>query len=742
MQKKQAILVTAPNPPGLVRIALPLPLRRQFDYLAPLPLPAIGCRVRVPFGRRELIGVVCELPTDSDLPLSRLKPVSEVLDTTPLQPEALRQLLSWAAHYYQHPLGEVWHHAWPVLLRQGEAAVRRPLDYWQLTESGLSLTLERLKRSPRQQLAWQLLCDGPLPAAELREQGLSGAVLQAMADKGWIEPLDGHQLTQDWRETLLTHEDDQPRLNSEQALVLSQFAQHSGFHAALLEGVTGSGKTEIYLQLIAPVLARGQQVLVLVPEIGLTPQTLKRFRRRFHAPILTLHSGMNDTERLETWLACQAGEAAILIGTRSALFTPFANLGLILVDEEHDASFKQQDGFRYHGRDLAIMRARLEQVPILLGSATPSLETLHNAQSGKYQHLQLTQRAGGAQMAGQWVIDVKHLQLQAGVSPQLLQLMQTELAAGNQVLLFLNRRGYAQALLCHQCGWIAACHRCDAYYTLHQSSRRLHCHHCDSQRPIPPVCPQCGSPELVGTGVGTEQLEQHLSQLFPQYPLIRIDRDSTRRKGELEAHLDGIRDGKYRILIGTQMLAKGHHFPDVTLVGLLDVDGALFSADFRATERLAQLYTQVAGRAGRASKPGRVILQSHHPEHLLLQDLIHNGYGHFARTALQERKLMGLPPFAHQALIRAEATQQPQVDAFMQELGSLLRPQLGGVQMIGPVSAPMARRAGKYRLQLLLQASQRPALARLLNRLLPAVEALPSAQRVRWSLDVDPQELF
>ena len=727
----------------LLRIALPIPLRRTFDYLAPAPLPPAGCRVRVPFGRQSLVGLVIDHPATSSIPVDRLKTITEILDPAPLFQAALWQLLQWSARYYQHPLGEVLDNALPVLLRQGAPAERRPLESWRLCANS---NTEIAARAPRQQQALQLLLDGPLSAAELREQGIESAVMQRLADKQLVEKIDLLALQEDWRDTLLEHEADRHQLNTEQALAVATITQAQGeFAAFLLDGITGSGKTEVYLQLMAPILERGQQVLVLVPEIGLTPQTLKRFRRRFAAPILTLHSAMNDRERLDAWLACRNGDAAILIGTRSALFTPFRSLGLILIDEEHDASFKQQEGFRYHARDLAILRGRLESCPVVLGSATPALESLHNASNGKYQRLTLTRRAGGAQPARQEVLDIKHVPLLAGMAPQLQHLMQHHLQAGNQVMLFLNRRGYAQALLCHQCGWIAGCERCDAYYTWHQGSRRLHCHHCDSQRAIPHCCPQCGSNELVGTGIGTEQLESALTQLFPQWRTVRIDRDSTRRKGELESHLQGIRDGHYQILIGTQMLAKGHHFPNVTLVGLLDVDGALFSQDFRATERLAQLYTQVAGRAGRASKPGLVVLQSHHPEHLLLQDLLHNGYGHFARTCLEERRMLGLPPFSFQALLRAEAVHREKVEQFMLDAAGLaqqihaLHP---GVLCLGPISALMERRAGKYRMQLLLQSAQRPALARFLEQWLPAVEQLSSARQARWSLDVDPQELF
>lgn len=727
----------------LIRVALPVPLRRQFDYLAPRPLPPVGSRVRVPFGRQFLVGLVTEHPESSDLPTSQLKPADLILDEHPVFPACLWRLLNWASQYYQYPLGEVLHYAMPALLRQGEPAQPNPIEGWRLTAHGY--TVKPPRNAQRQQQALALLKEGPLSAAELRDAGIDTPVLNKLADKCLAERCHLFEEQADWRQGVCVNRDDQHQLNTEQAMaVASVLSQGQQFGVFLLDGVTGSGKTEVYLQLIAPVLERGQQVLLLVPEIGLTPQTLTRFRRRLNAPVLTLHSAMNDRERLDAWLTCQRGEAAVLIGTRSALFTPFASLGLILIDEEHDGSFKQQDGLRYHARDLAIMRAREEHCPILLGSATPSLESLYNVQRGKFQRLTLQQRAGGAQPARQVLLDIKNVSLQAGVSPQLLQLMGEHLAQGNQVMLFLNRRGYAQSLLCHHCGWIAACARCDAYYSLHLGQHRLHCHHCDSLRPIPAVCPQCGSPALQATGVGTEQVETMLGQRFPTYRAIRIDRDNTRLKGELENYLDGIRKQEYQILIGTQMLAKGHHFPDVTLVGLLDVDGALFSADFRATERLAQLYTQVAGRAGRASKPGLVVLQTHHPEHLLLQDLVNNGYGHFARTCLQERAALGLPPYSYQAMLRADGTQKPYVEQFMQAVAKHLSqiPLPPGSMWVGPVSAQMEKRAGRYRMQLLLQARERPALAWLISRLLPDIEQLPETRRVRWLLDVDPQELF
>ncbi len=725
--------------PGLLRVVLPVPLRREFDYLCPLPLPAPGCRVSVPFGNRTMTALVLSHPSGSDIDATKLKSIGAVLDPMPILADDELRLLAWATQYYLYAPGEVYFQALPALLRKGEAADYRSTAYWHLLDAEAGVSAQAIK----QQQALNLLRQGPLTAGELEVRGISGAILQALAKKQLIEKREQLPQPGDWRGNAAVSDDDKPRLTTEQALAVSLIQSARGFSPFLLEGITGSGKTEVYLQIMEPMLQAGRQVLVLVPEIGLTPQTISRFQQRFKVPISTLHSGMNERERLDAWLSCRDGSTAIVIGTRSALLTPFARLGLIIIDEEHDTSFKQQDGFRYHARDLALLRARQLDIPIVLGSATPSFESLHNAASGKYQLLTLSQRPGTATVAEHLLLDSKHVQLHAGLSPQLIQLLEQELAKGNQVMLFLNRRGYAPALLCHDCGWLADCERCDAHYTWHQRPARLHCHHCDHQRPLPPACPNCGSRQLMGTGLGTEQVEQALSGIFPQYGIIRIDRDNTRRKGSFQQHLEGIRNGKYQILIGTQMLAKGHHFPDVTLVAMLDADGALFASDFRATERFAQLYIQVAGRAGRASKPGRVVLQTHQPEHALLQDLANQGYRHFAHSALQERQAAGLPPFSFQALLRAQAPQPRQVQEFLQQLVQQLAPGLPtGVLCLGPLSAQMERKAGQYRYQLLLQAGNRRELAAACRLALAIIDQLASARKVRWSLDVDPVELW
>ncbi|KGT95482.1 primosome assembly protein PriA [Erwinia typographi] len=729
----------------VVQVALPVPLDRNFDYALPShqPLPAAGCRVSVPFGKRNAVGVVVAVSETSEFPLDQLKPVHEVLDNESLYPPSLWRILLWAADYYHFPLGEVLFHAMPVLLRQGKPAEEAPLYQWFLTETGKVTAPENLKRAPKQQQALAALRQRALYRHEVSHHDITDATLQALRVKGLCDLRAQPRMQQDWR-TSYAVKGERLRLNTEQATAVGAIrSEDDHFAAWLLAGITGSGKTEVYLSVLENVLANGGQALVLVPEIGLTPQTIARFRERFSAPVDVLHSALNDSERLAVWLRARQGETAIVIGTRSALFTPFTRLGVIIIDEEHDSSYKQQDGWRYQARDLAVFRARQEAIPIVMGTATPSLETLHNVQMGKYRQLNLSKRAGNARPATQQLIDLKGVKLQGGLSPMLIKKIDQHLKADNQVLLFLNRRGFSPAMLCHECGWIAECQRCDSYYTLHQHQRQLRCHHCDSQRPIPHQCPQCGSTHLVPVGLGTEQLEHNLSELFPAVPLSRIDRDTTSRKGALEQHLADVHRGGARILVGTQMLAKGHHFPDVTLVSLLDVDGALFSADFRSAERFAQLYTQVAGRAGRAGKQGEVMLQTHHPDHPLLQTLLHQGYDAFAQQALSERKTVFLPPFTSHVLFRSEDHDNQQSSLFLQQLRNLLESSPlrdEAFWVMGPVPALQPKRGGRFRWQLLLQHPSRSMLQRLIKNTLPLIGTLPQARKVKWTLDVDPVE--
>lgn len=717
----------------IVRVALPVPLRQPFDYLIDDTLnPQLGQRVRVPFGSRQLIGIIWQLNPSDSFDSTALKSVSELLDATPVIDAELTQLLNFAADYYHHPIGEVYSTALPALLREGRAQdavqARQLVALPDANAAGL-------KRAPKQLALWQQLQQGPL--AETLLIGQSQTV-QALIDKQlahWqLCPLVPFNYQPDLQPAL--------PLNPAQALAVAAIHQaKQQFSRFLLEGVTGSGKTEVYLQAITPFLQQGVQVLVLVPEIGLTPQTLSRFAKRFAVPMQVWHSNMTDHERLAAWQASQTGAAAITIGTRSALFLPFRQLGLIIIDEEHDGSLKQQDGFRYHARDLAIKRASLVQCPIVLGSATPSLESLYNVQQGRFAHLVLPERATNAQVPRIELLDLKQQILTHGLASGTIERIKQHLGRGEQVMVFLNRRGFAPALICHECGWLTECTRCSAFTTYHKQSRQLICHHCGTSHPVPRQCGQCGSTQLAPVGQGTEQLEEQLSQLFQGVPITRLDRDSTRRKGALEQRLNDISDGGSQLIVGTQMLAKGHHFPSVTLVVIVDVDGALYSSDFRASEQLAQLITQVAGRAGRAHLPGTVLLQTHYPGHPMLQDVIHNGYASFARSALLERQQAQLPPYLHLAILRTESLKPDVGPAWLSELAQSLVQQQAPVQLLGPLQPPLERRAGMYRWQLQLYSLDRRHLHRALHSVLQQINQLPSTRQLKWQLDVDPLDL-
>ncbi len=732
----------------LLRVAVPAPLHSVFDYLPPKGVAAEmlrpGQRLMVPFGRGERCGLLLELVSESQVARGRLKHALKLLDREPLLgPEELALLL-WAAEYYRHPVGEVVAAALPLRLRRGKAPMTEGRPGWRLTPEGAGQRPDGLARAPRQAAILRLLQEtaGEEMAQEeiYRHCGECRAVLRGLQQKGWLEQ---SEIRAAGFSSIAQPPQTPPDLNPDQRQAVDAVLAEEGFHPCLLDGVTGSGKTEVYLTLAEQRVAAGRQVLVLVPEIGLTPQLLDRFRRRMAAPVVMLHSALSDLERERAWLASARGEAAVVLGTRSAIFTPVPRLGLVVVDEEHDLSFKQQEGFRYSARDLALVLGQRRDCPVVLGSATPSLESLNNVTNGRYRHLRLRERAGNARPPKLDLLDIRSVRLDGGMSPALFRLVEEALAAGNQVLLFLNRRGYAPQITCFECGWIAECRRCDARMTLHLGNNTLWCHHCGSQRRLDEQCPECKSGELHPLGQGTERLEEVLAGRFPNASIARIDRDSTRRKGSLERLLKEIHEKRHTLLLGTQMLAKGHHFPDVTLVGILDVDQGLFGADYRAGERMAQLVTQVAGRAGRAEKPGRVVIQTRHPEHPLLQTLVHSGYESFAGAALAERQAAGLPPFSFQALLRAEASKEGVATRFLDQAANLAADmKQAGVELWGPVPAPMERRAGRYRAHLLVQAPHRAALQQLLGWWLPKVRGLKAARQVRWSVDVDPQEMF
>ncbi|VVC74843.1 Primosomal protein N' [Aquicella siphonis] len=660
----------------IIRIALPTPLRRLFDYLPPQGIDynslIPGVRVKVPFQSRTLVGILISVEIESSVPYEKLKPALEVLDTQSQFTADVYKLCCWAADYYHYALGEVLASALPVLLRKGKPPAAR-----------------KVRAAARAGEA-----DQPLP------------------------------------------------LNAEQRLAVSAVASAlNTFKVFLLDGVTGSGKTEVYLQVMAENVRQGRQILVLVPEISLTPQTIERFRARFSVPVAALHSSLSEQERLRVWLAAKSGEAAIVIGTRSAVFTPFSNLGLIIVDEEHDPSFKQQDRFRYHARDLAIMRASYNQIPIVLGSATPSLESLLNVRRDRYELLTLPQRAGAARLPQYRLLDLRSAPAEEGLSPEMLNCMRHHLDQGNQVMLFLNRRGFAPVLYCTQCAWISGCKRCDARMVYHQSPPRLQCHHCDSRSHIPRQCPQCKEDALQPVGQGTQRVEQTLEKHFPEVPVIRVDRDSTQRKGAMESLLGEIHSREKAILLGTQMLAKGHHFPRVTLVGIIDADNGLFSADFRAAEQMGQLLVQVAGRAGRAEKTGTVVIQTRHPDHPLLQTLLREGYQTFARKLLDEREAAVLPPFSYFAVFRAEAYKEQDAADFLACIKDMLPASMETVTVLGPVPALLSKRKGLHCQHLLVKTLKRSVLQSALSGILCKLESAAANYSVKWMLDVDPVEV-
>jgi primosomal protein N' (replication factor Y) len=731
----------------VLQVAVPAPLFQPFDYLPPEGGQTVscppGCRVRVPFGRRNLVGVVLGPKQHADIPAGALKRVSEVLDAgCVFGPGEVFDLCRWAADYYHHPIGETMMTALPAPLRQGQPAARAPARAWRLAPAGAGVDFEALqKHAPRQAAVLaRLPADGSaLDEAELRDMpGSWQAALKALAEKGWAE------------RTTLAHRVGEPAPpapgfdpNRGQLRALEAIRAGGGFDVLLLEGVTGSGKTEVYLRAAEQALARGRQALVLVPEIGLTPQLIQRFRNRLSGGLAVLHSGLRESERLDGWLAARDGEAGVVLGTRSALFTPLARPGLIVVDEEHDGSYKQQEGLRYSARDLAVRRAQMAGVPVLLGSATPSLETLHNARTGRYQHLRLPRRAADASPPALNILDVRGRPMRAGVSEGLLGHARRHLEAGGQVMFFLNRRGYAPTLMCHDCGWVAQCRRCDARMTWHQRDNRLRCHHCGAERAVATLCPDCGGADLIALGQGTERVEAVLKEAFPGHDVVRVDRDTTARRGAFEQLMQAIEARRVNILVGTQMLAKGHHFPGLSLVGVLNADQGLFGADFRATEHMAQLVTQVAGRAGRAERAGEVYIQTHHPAHPLLVRMIRDGYASFAEAALAEREQAGLPPFTHMALLRAESTREQAPLAFLEQAAQALETGAGeGLSLWGPVPAPMERRAGRVRAQLLLQTADRGRLHRALAPWVRRLGQLPAAKRVRWSIDVGPVNLM
>nr|WP_136250520.1 primosomal protein N' [Ningiella ruwaisensis] len=743
------------------KVAVAAPLNRLFDYLPPASTHAddresgsissisdakdwIGCRVEVPFGKQMRMGIVVDFidpdAQKDDRPKSQekphaLKPIKRRLDQEPVFNAQMLDFAKWLSQYYLYPIGEALSIMLPAALRKGASLMPAPETYLKKRFTDLNELESSLKQAKKQLGLCARLAQADIPLAKAKKEFSSG-IINALIDKSLIEVVEkDYQISRNWPQRLAFAE--KFAANMEQSIAISAINAATSFHAYLLEGVTGSGKTEVYLQIIEPVLKAGKQVLILVPEIGLTPQTVVRFEKRFGPVVGVIHSALNDKERLRVWQQVKDGELGILIGTRSSIFTPLYKPGMIIVDEEHDESFKQQDSLRYHARDLAVYRAKQLDIPLVMGSATPSLESLHNALSGKYHHLQLTQRAASASMPTQLLLDIKGQALEFGIAPGLLDKMRVQLEQGNQVLVFVHRRGYAPAILCHQCGYVEECQDCENPFTLHKISNNIQCHRCGEYKAIPKSCPSCGHHELATFGLGTEQIEQGLQATFSSYSCVRIDSDSTRGKNKLNTLLNEINAGKHQILIGTQILSKGHHFPNVTLAIILNVDASLFSADFRAPEKLGQLITQLSGRAGRANKPGEVWLQTHQPQHPLLQDLIQNGFADYARSLLLERKAANLPPYEHQVLIRAESQDIDQILGFLNYAYGVLQ-QFAKLSLFGPFPCVIEKKQGRYRFMLIAQSASRQYLHAAVSKALPVIENNKVSNNLRWHIDVAP----
>ena len=730
------------------QVAVPSPLRRLFDYRPPRCIKQAiepGSRVVVPFGPRTVVGFVMSKTFESIIPFSKLKLIIEILDEEPILSHEILSILKWSSDYYHHPIGQVLSTAVPKKIR-GHSRVKPEIKTWKTLENISKSKSALVKNAPKQRALLKLLQEKYLTKFEIKQAGFRSSLVKELEAKELIV------------ETTLLDPSDKPFkpiprenprsmvLSDEQNLaIVSIRKREDDFQCFLLQGVTGSGKTEVYMQAMQSHLTKGRQCLVLVPEIGLTPQTLNRFTERFECPIRTLHSGLSDSERLNSWNMAREGQAGILIGTRSSVFTPFYNLGLIIIDEEHDGSFKQQEGFKYSARDLAIFRAKKENIPIILGSATPSLESIQNVEVKKYKQLKLVNSASNTPMPSRYLIDTSHQRLTSGISQPLLAKIEKQLNKNKQVLVFINRRGFAPALSCQNCGWVAECRSCQSQKTVHIRPPSIRCHHCGEVSELPTECPSCGSGRLEKLGVGTQKLEAFLKQNFNDVPVYRIDRDSTRKKNRLNEILSQVRSGEKCIMIGTQMIAKGHHFPNITLVAIVDADTGLFSADFRGQEYMAQTITQVSGRAGRARQIGEVLIQTRHASHITLQTLIKGGYDDFSRSILEERKAGEMPPFAKLALIKANAQSMSTSLDFLVKCGVIVKEinqkYASKVDLIGPYPAPLEKQGGKFRAHLLLKSKTVVTMQQLLRELVARLDKMKRKASLQWHLDVDPGDL-
>ena len=728
----------------LIDVLVPIPVLEKFSYLpvkGSRVLPKPGSRVLIPFGRRTLVGVVWKISKLDKSDKRKYKHIKEILDDSPLLDTHALKLAEWSSRYYHYPLGEIISYFFPPSLRKGEEAKFRQAKYLELTSRGEFLDMKSLENAPAQKKLITLLQEKhEVSITSLKAFGISSASVKSLINKGFIRSF-SRELSPykqlDDKKSLSPK-----KLNKEQSLAVSKIkAAQDKNMTFLLDGITGSGKTEVYLQAIKEIIGQGKQALILIPEIGLAPQAEERFRDYFGDRVMSFHSAKNDREKVDAWLGASKGLVDIIIGTRSSVFLPMKKLGIIVVDEEHDLSFKQVDKFRYSARDMALYRAKLEKIPVVLASATPSLETLKNAKDKKFETLRLNKRATGASLPNINAIDLRGKELNEGMSNDLLEATESELEKGNQVLIFLNRRGYASSLICKTCGWISNCDRCDALMTVHKKPLKLQCHHCEAQKEFPDRCPKCSSKDFLQYGYGTERIEEYLQIRFPKIKTLRIDSDSTRKKESLTGYFDLIKKGEPMILLGTQLLAKGHHFPNVTLVGILDADSGLFSADFRGSERVAQLMTQVSGRAGREEKSGQVILQTYCPDHPQIEEIINGTYQSFAQRLLDERRTSKTPPYFFQVKVYAESPKSIVSRDFIRSLINRISIDNSiskDLRIVGPLPSLMEKKSGVYRWELNIFSKNRSQLHKYLDLVQSKLYDPSTSKQVRWSIDVDP----
>jgi len=728
-----------------IDVLVPVPLLEKFTYR--LTKNQVneeltrGVRLKVPFGNRDLIAIFWRFSDERKLPNKKYKYVKKILDRRSLLTKKEIELAEWASKYYHYPLGEVITYFFPPSLRKGKEAKFKETVTWKISNKGEFLDLSSMNKAPNQKKALEILRkeEGEVSQPYLKVLGISSQTLSALDKKGLLKKSKVERLFLDKNHGSPTEE---RKLNSEQELAIKEVKESFNINNSfLLNGVTGSGKTEVYLRTIKELIRQGKQALVLIPEIGLAPQTENRFKKIFGETVASFHSAKNERERLDVWLGAQRGLYKVIIGTRSSIFLPMKNLGIIVVDEEHDVSFKQSDRFRYSARDIALYRGKINKIPVLLASATPSAESIHNVAVGKHNLLKLERRATGADLPSFLPVDLKKKSLTEGFSEELLESIKDELNGNNQVLIFLNRRGYASSLICKSCGWISNCERCDAHMTVHYNPKILLCHHCDNKKKVISLCPSCKNNRFESFGLGTERVENFLKQKFNKYDVYRIDSDTVRAKNSFKKYLEIINKGKPLILVGTQMLAKGHHFPDVTLVGILDADSGIFSADFRGSERVAQLITQVSGRAGREKKPGKVILQTYCRDHPQIEELLKGDYESFINKILDERLLANAPPFSHQIKLQAESFNAFLSRDFLNSCIEFINSSNNKSQdlrIVGPLPALMEKKSGLFRWELNFFSHNRSSLHKMVNSLKFFLYEPKKTRRVRWSLDIDP----